>query len=112
MAKQDLLTGKHILIVDDEEDILDTLSDLLSDCVVERASTFEQASKKLNSVKFDLAILDIMGVEGYDLAWWILLDVSSVIVHIFFEEARKYYDLDLLWSDAPVVYASAESNPD
>ena len=67
MAKQDLLKGKHVLIVDDEEDVLDALSELLSDCVVEKAATFEDASAKLNRVKFDLAILDIMGVQGYDL---------------------------------------------
>jgi len=54
--------------------------------------------------------IKLLGVEGYDLAWWILLDVGTVIVQIFFEEARKYYDLDLLWSDAPVVFSSDDSN--
>jgi ribosome-associated protein len=40
------------------------------------------------------------GVEGYDSGQWILLDYSDVIVHIFQETTRDYYDLDGLWIDA------------
>jgi ribosome-associated protein len=40
------------------------------------------------------------GVEGYDTGQWILLDFSDVIVHIFQENSRDYYDLDGLWIDA------------
>jgi len=67
MTEKDRLEGKRILIVDDEPDILDTLEDLLSMCELERASTFEQAKMYLESESFDLAILDIMGVDGYRL---------------------------------------------
>jgi ribosome-associated protein len=41
-----------------------------------------------------------LGVEGYDSGQWILLDYSDVIVHIFQETSRDYYDLDGLWRDA------------
>lgn len=41
-----------------------------------------------------------LGVEGYDTGQWILLDFSDVIVHIFQETSRDYYDLDGLWIDA------------
>jgi ribosome-associated protein len=37
--------------------------------------------------------------EGYDTARWILLDYSDVVVHIFHEEDRKFYNLERLWSD-------------
>jgi ribosome-associated protein len=40
------------------------------------------------------------GVEGHDTGQWILLDYSDVIVHIFQENSRDYYDLDGLWIDA------------
>ena len=67
MKKQDLLEGKRILMVDDEPDVLDALSDLLDMCILSRASTFEEARQKLLDGRFDMAILDIMGVDGYQL---------------------------------------------
>ena len=39
-------------------------------------------------------------VEGYASASWILMDYSSVIVHVFLQETRQFYLLDNLWSDA------------
>lgn len=42
-------------------------------------------------------------VEGHRGGTWILLDFSAVVVHIFMEEARKFYDLERLWSDATPV---------
>jgi DNA-binding NtrC family response regulator len=62
-----LLNGKRVLIVDDEPDVLDTLEDLLPMCQVTKASTFEQAKQFLETDWFDIAILDIMGVNGYEL---------------------------------------------
>lgn len=67
MERLELLDKKRILIVDDEPDVLDTLEDLLPMCVVTKASTFEQAKELLNDRYFDMAILDIMGVQGYRL---------------------------------------------
>lgn len=45
--------------------------------------------------------------EGMDQGWWILIDCGDVIVHVMQEEARRYYDLEMLWSDAKVVRRSA-----
>ena len=42
-------------------------------------------------------------VEGHRQGTWVLLDFSSVVVHIFNEEAREFYDLERLWSDAEQV---------
>ena len=66
-AAKDLLEGKRILLVDDEPDVLDTLADLLHMCETVKASNFTAAKDYLESEYFDLAILDIMGVEGYQL---------------------------------------------
>ena len=67
MSQSTLLGGKKILIVDDELDVLDALEELLSMCNVVKASTFDEAKKFLESDDFDMAILDIMGVDGYKL---------------------------------------------
>ena len=72
MASDDLLKGKKILVVDDELDILDTLVDMLDQCDVETASSFESAKELLETKVYDAAILDIMGVRGFD-----LLDIAT-----------------------------------
>ena len=72
MPDQTLLNYKRVLIVDDEPDVLDTLEQLLPMCDVVRASTFEEAKSILETEYFDMAILDIMGVDGYS-----LLDIAK-----------------------------------
>ena len=67
MEKKDLLDGKKILIVDDEPDVLDTLEELLPMCEVSKATNFDEAKELLETQYFDMAILDIMGVDGYKL---------------------------------------------
>jgi len=67
MDVEKVLKGKRILIVDDEEDILDFLTELLEMCKVDRASRFEDAKKLLESNYYHAAVLDIMGVRGYEL---------------------------------------------
>jgi CheY-like chemotaxis protein len=61
------LEGKAILIVDDEPDVLDTIADMLSMARVDKAQDFRTASEKIEQRKYDLAILDIMGVDGLGL---------------------------------------------
>jgi len=67
MSDTKLLDGKKILIVDDEPDVLDVLEEMLDMCKVVKASSFDEAKKHLESDDFDMAILDIMGVDGYKL---------------------------------------------
>ena len=42
-------------------------------------------------------------IEGLDDAKWVLMDYSDFVVHVFLEEVRRYYDLERLWADAPVI---------
>jgi DNA-binding NtrC family response regulator len=65
--RTDLLNHKRVLVVDDEKDVLETLEELLSMCQVVKASTFSEAKRCLDVQVFDIAILDIMGVDGYRL---------------------------------------------
>ena len=66
-AKESFLKGIHILAVDDEEDILETIVEILDESRVDTARDYQSASQKIKERKYDLAILDIMGVDGLKL---------------------------------------------
>jgi DNA-binding response OmpR family regulator len=67
MDTKAIIEGKKVLIVDDEKDILETLVDLLDICKTDTASSFEEAKQMLEENDYDIAVLDIMGVSGYEL---------------------------------------------
>ena len=54
----------------------------------------------------------MLGREGHRGNSWELLDYGSVVVHVFTDEARKFYDLERLWADAEVVDLSGIVLPD
>jgi DNA-binding NtrC family response regulator len=62
-----LLKDKIILVVDDETDVLDTVEELLDMCLVTKAGDYETARQYLISYTYDIVILDIMGVNGFEL---------------------------------------------
>ena len=67
--KKTILKGKQILAVDDETDILELIDEELEEYGVEldTATTYDEAVQKLDALTYDLAILDIMGVRGFEL---------------------------------------------
>lgn len=69
--EQSILNDKRILAVDDEPDVLQVLKDEIvlaaPRCLLETATSFEEASELLASWTYDLVILDIMGVRGFEL---------------------------------------------
>jgi DNA-binding NtrC family response regulator len=67
MNEFNYLNGKRLLIVDDEPDVLDTLEEVLPMCVITKATTFDTAVAYLQDQYFDMVILDIMGVNGFEL---------------------------------------------
>ena len=42
-----------------------------------------------------------LGVEGLQEGLWVLMDYNDVVIHIFFQELRQFYDLEGLWAEAP-----------
>ncbi|MEI7448257.1 MAG: response regulator [Desulfomonile sp.] len=95
MASSEILKDKLILAVDDEEDVLDIIEEEISEAAnvtLHTATTFEKAQQYLVSYTYDLVILDIMGVRGFD-----LLQISEnanfpvvmLTAHAFTPEALK-----------------------
>ncbi len=44
-----------------------------------------------------------LAIEGYETGGWTVLDYGDVVVHVFLDETRRFYDLERLWGDAPRV---------
>ncbi len=65
--KKSFLDGKKILAVDDEQDVLETIVDALETAHVDKALDFKTAEEKIEENRYDLAVLDIMGVDGLTL---------------------------------------------
>jgi DNA-binding NtrC family response regulator len=67
MSTETILKDKAILVVDDEPDILDSIAEQLDMCRIYRAKDYEIALQLLAALKFDIVILDVMGVRGFEL---------------------------------------------
>jgi CheY-like chemotaxis protein len=91
-----ILDGKKILAVDDEPDVLSVLEEEIKDacpnCTFEKATTYEDATKLLESNTYDVVVLDIMGVRGFDLLETAVkrgFKVAMLTAHALSPEALK-----------------------
>jgi len=68
---ESILNGKLVLAVDDEPDVLEILEEEILEyapnCKIEKVTTYQEATQKLESQNYDVVVLDIMGVRGFDL---------------------------------------------
>ena len=67
MNTESPLKDKVILVVDDEPDVLETVAEQLDMCLVHKAGDYDTALQYLLSYTYDIVILDIMGVRGFEL---------------------------------------------
>jgi len=93
---ESILDGKRILAVDDEPDVLKILEEEIKatcpNCRLEKATAYETAAKMLESTDYDVVILDIMGVRGFDLLDLAVtknLRVAMLTAHALSPEALK-----------------------
>lgn len=62
----------------------------------------QSIAQGIQEVAREAGIMPI-SVEGMGRGHWVLMDFADVIVHIFYQPVREFYDLDGLWADAPKV---------
>ena len=67
MTAESILKGKAVLIVDDEPDVLEALEEELDMCIISKAQDYKTAIQYLAGYNFDIVILDILGVRGFEL---------------------------------------------
>lgn len=82
---------------------LTTLADYFVLCSATSSTQIRALSDACEKAMKEQAGEDPHHVEGHRGGTWVLLDFSAVVVHIFNEEAREFYDLERLWSDATPV---------
>lgn len=76
------------------------------------------SARQMRTVANELAELGeklgyrVYRTDGYESANWILVDFVDVVIHLFTDEARRYYDLESLWGDAQRVELAAEPPAD
>jgi len=94
--KTSVLSGKKILAVDDEPDVLTVLEEEIMgacpDCKFDKATSYEKAAELIKSNSYDVVILDIMGVRGFDLLALAVsrnLRVAMLTAHALTADALK-----------------------
>jgi ribosome-associated protein len=90
----------NILTLDIRE--ISTIADYFIIC---SGGTTRQAKAIYDEIEFKLSKdrLWPLHVEGISESKWVLMDYGDIIVHVFDDETREYYDLEGLWGDAPKV---------
>ncbi len=86
------------------------LADYFVICTANSSTQLHSLADEVEFVMKEKHSTEPRGVEGRD--GWILLDYSSVIVHVFTREAREFYKLDKLWADGDDIDISEIIEPE
>ena len=93
---------------------VDSLTVLTDYFVIASGTSTTQVGSLADEVEYELSQIGIESHtrEGFDSKTWVLLDYSSVIVHVFVPNTRTYYDLEHLWADGEPIDISEYLTPD
>ena len=93
---------------------VDSLTVLTDYFVIASGTSTTQVGSLADEVEYELSqsAIEPHTTEGFDSKNWVLLDYSSVIVHIFVPNTRTYYDLEHLWADGEPIDISEYLTPD
>ena len=116
MGENDMLTPKEVMeeivkALDSKKardirvlktDQVSVLADYFVICTASSTTQIKTLSDETGKVLTELGEPPLRS-EGYRSGGWVLLDFGCVVVHLFLQEMRQFYDLERLWSDAPMV---------
>jgi ribosome-associated protein len=97
--------GRDVLVLD-----MTALVDWVDYLVIATASSRRQIAAIADDIEEAMAAMGDrkVGIEGYDRGGWTVVDFVDVIVHLFDDVRREYYQLEHLWADAPRIAWEAE----
>ena len=95
--------GRDIVVLD-----LTNLTQVVDYFVIASGTSRRQIHSMADEIDRNMNLLGEwkMGIEGYAESRWVLLDYGNVVVHLFDDETRRYYDLENLWGGAGRVECS------
>lgn len=96
-----ILEVGEVLVVADEFVVMSAPNDRQVKAIV------EEIEKKVG----EAGLGDPFRVEGRDERRWVLMDYGDVVVHVFLQDVRAYYELERLWSDVPRIDWTPELTP-
>ncbi len=96
------VNGKDIKIYETKK-----VNPLFDFAVIATVSSNRQLDAVISHINDEAAKkgFEIRGIEGKGGGSWLLVDLYSVVIHVFSEEERQHYDLDRLWRDLPTLNA-------
>jgi len=94
------VNGKDIKIYETKN-----INPLFDYAVIATVSSGRQLDAVISHIEDEAAKegFTIRGIEGKGGACWLLVDLYSIVIHVFTEEERRHYDLDKLWRDLPTL---------
>ena len=81
---------------------LSTIADYFVICSGDNTAQIKAIAESIDEYFSKKKVFPI-GKEGLDFARWVLIDYGDIVIHIFNQEARGYYDLEKFWIDAPRI---------
>ena len=97
--------AKEILILDLKK--LTAIADYFVICSGESTTQVKAITEQIEE-KFDEANIRPLSIEGLKHSHWVLMDYGDIIIHVFENETRMYYELEKLWIDAKRVALQEE----
>lgn len=97
----DMNKCEHIKVLDMRG--LTSIADYFIIATIKNKPHAEMIAHKVEDLNAELTGSNYFRIEGKDVGDWMLLDTGDIIIHLFQEEMRAYYNLDGLWGDAQAV---------